>query len=200
MGYFRFHRSARIAPGLQLNLSRSGPSLSVGAPGATLNVSENELRYTSSLPGTGLSHIERTKKSSGRLGRQDQQSSSAMIDQAMDEASALSDKDLRANLKDAMFDSTRHHQVTDAQEKDDAQVAKWQVQLLRAELDRRSRVKSTTDVRRLMEAILSEADSEDVTRAEPLQPAASLNRVQGPSKLMVIVGGLLAGWRLGKRI
>jgi hypothetical protein len=32
---FRFYRRLKIAPGLSVNLSRSGPSLSVGVRGAT---------------------------------------------------------------------------------------------------------------------------------------------------------------------
>lgn len=34
----RFRRSVRLAPGVRLNFSRSGTSLSLGVPGATLNI------------------------------------------------------------------------------------------------------------------------------------------------------------------
>ena len=61
---FRFHRSVRLAKGLRLNFSKSGASLSVGGPGATVNLGRRGPRATVGLPGTGLSY------SSGlRLGR-----------------------------------------------------------------------------------------------------------------------------------
>ncbi|KAB8331127.1 DUF4236 domain-containing protein [Scytonema tolypothrichoides VB-61278] len=36
---FRFRKSVKIAPGLKLNLSKSGGSLSIGGRGATVNLS-----------------------------------------------------------------------------------------------------------------------------------------------------------------
>ncbi|MCB8883829.1 DUF4236 domain-containing protein [Acidisoma cellulosilytica] len=53
---FRFRRSVRIAPGLRLNLSKSGPSLSVGGKGATFNISKKGTRATFGIPGTGISY------------------------------------------------------------------------------------------------------------------------------------------------
>lgn len=50
---FRFQRRIRIAPGVRLNLSRSGISTSVGGRGFTLN---SRGTATIGIPGTGLSY------------------------------------------------------------------------------------------------------------------------------------------------
>jgi len=52
---FRFRKSIRVLPGVRINLSGKGASLSVGRPGATVNFSQRGTRVTAGLPGTGLS-------------------------------------------------------------------------------------------------------------------------------------------------
>ncbi len=59
MAKWRFRKSKKIAPGVRINLSRSGPSLSVGPKGAKVNISRKGTRTTVGIPGTGIS---RTKK------------------------------------------------------------------------------------------------------------------------------------------
>jgi tetratricopeptide (TPR) repeat protein len=61
----RFRKSIKIAPGLRINLSKSGPSLSVGRPGATFNVGPKGTRTTVGAPGTGISYT--TERSWGTL-------------------------------------------------------------------------------------------------------------------------------------
>ncbi len=56
MGHFRFHRRIPILPGLWLNLSKRGISLSAGVPGATVNVSKDGVQGTAGIPGSGLSY------------------------------------------------------------------------------------------------------------------------------------------------
>lgn len=51
---FRFFRRIRIAPGLTVNLSKSGASLSVGPRGAKYTIGPRGSRATLGLPGTGL--------------------------------------------------------------------------------------------------------------------------------------------------
>ncbi len=51
---FRFFRRVRILPGVAMNMSRSGPSLSVGPRGAKVTVGPRGIRNTVGLPGTGL--------------------------------------------------------------------------------------------------------------------------------------------------
>jgi Protein of unknown function (DUF4236) len=54
MGYVRLFRRVRVAPGLTLNLSKSGPSLSVGVRGAHVTVGRSGVRRTVGIPGTGV--------------------------------------------------------------------------------------------------------------------------------------------------
>jgi hypothetical protein len=54
MGYFRLFRRVRIAPGLTVNLSKSGPSLSLGVRGAHVTLGSTGIRKTIGLPGSGL--------------------------------------------------------------------------------------------------------------------------------------------------
>jgi hypothetical protein len=63
---FRFRRSVRLFPGLRINLSKSAPSISVGAPGHMVNIGEQGTRATIGAPGTGVSY--RTPTSRGRGG------------------------------------------------------------------------------------------------------------------------------------
>lgn len=52
---FRIRKSFKIAPGIRLNVSKSGLSTSVDGKGTTVNLSKRGTEVTSSLPGTGLS-------------------------------------------------------------------------------------------------------------------------------------------------
>ena len=51
---FRFWRRIRIAPGVALNLSKSGGSLSFGPRGAKFTIGPRGKRATVGIPGTGL--------------------------------------------------------------------------------------------------------------------------------------------------
>ncbi len=50
----RLWRRIRVAPGVTVNLSKSGPSLSVGPRGAKVTVGRRGIRQTVGIPGTGL--------------------------------------------------------------------------------------------------------------------------------------------------
>lgn len=67
---FRFRKSIKIFPGLRVNLSKTGASLSVGGRGASVNIGPRGTYGNVGLPGTGLSYRERldtpTKKVSRR--------------------------------------------------------------------------------------------------------------------------------------
>ncbi len=54
MGSFRFYRRVSIFPGLSVNISKSGPSLSVGVRGAHVTVGRKGVRKTVGIPGTGI--------------------------------------------------------------------------------------------------------------------------------------------------
>jgi hypothetical protein len=51
----RFRRTMQIIPGLRLNLSRSGPSMSFGSRGFHYTVGMKRTRTTVGIPGSGLS-------------------------------------------------------------------------------------------------------------------------------------------------
>ncbi len=63
---FRFWRRIRIAPGVTLNLSKSGGSLSFGPRGAKFTIGPSGKRATAGIPGTGLFYT--TTLPSGRSG------------------------------------------------------------------------------------------------------------------------------------
>jgi len=52
---FRIRKSFKIAPGIRLNVSKSGLSTSIGGKGATVNLSKRGTKVTNSIPGTGIS-------------------------------------------------------------------------------------------------------------------------------------------------
>jgi hypothetical protein len=61
----RFWRRVRIVPGLRVNLSKSGASLSVGRRGAWLTSGPRGQRVTVGLPGSGLFLTEKHEASKG---------------------------------------------------------------------------------------------------------------------------------------
>ncbi|MDQ7086337.1 MAG: DUF4236 domain-containing protein [Acidobacteriota bacterium] len=63
---FRFWRRIKIAPGVTLNLSKSGGSLSFGVRGAKFTIGPRGGRATVGIPGTGLFF---TRKVSGGQAR-----------------------------------------------------------------------------------------------------------------------------------
>lgn len=63
----RFRKSIRLAPGLRINLSRSGVSTTFGGRGASVNIGKRGTRATVGIPGTGLSFRQQLG-SGGRSG------------------------------------------------------------------------------------------------------------------------------------
>lgn len=51
----RIRKSIKIAPGVRINISKSGVSTSLGVKGATANLSKRGTRITTGIPGTGIS-------------------------------------------------------------------------------------------------------------------------------------------------
>ncbi len=60
----RLWRRVRVAPGVTVNLGKSGPSVSVGPRGSKVTVGRRGLRQTVGIPGTGL-YATRQVSSSG---------------------------------------------------------------------------------------------------------------------------------------
>jgi hypothetical protein len=61
VGYLRLFRRTKVGPGVTLNLSRSGPSLSVGPRGAKVTVRRRGVRRTVGIPGTGVYYTSTTR-------------------------------------------------------------------------------------------------------------------------------------------
>jgi hypothetical protein len=59
MGSFRFRKIIPLGRFLRINVSKTGASLSVGRPGATVNVRKDRVDGTVGIPGSGLSYKER---------------------------------------------------------------------------------------------------------------------------------------------
>lgn len=52
---FRFQKRIKIAPGIRLNISKSGVSASIGGRGGTVNLNTKGVRTTVGITGTGMS-------------------------------------------------------------------------------------------------------------------------------------------------
>jgi hypothetical protein len=65
MGNFRFYRRVSIFPGLSVNVSKSGSSLTLGMRGAHVTVGRNGIRRTVGIPGTGIYYTSHTGYHSG---------------------------------------------------------------------------------------------------------------------------------------
>ncbi len=65
MGNFRFYRRVNLFPGLSLNLSKSGPSVTVGMRGAHMTFGRRGITRTIGIPGTGVYYTSRAGYHSG---------------------------------------------------------------------------------------------------------------------------------------
>jgi len=52
----RFRKTFTLFPGVKVNVSKGGMSITVGAKGFHLNFSKHGVRQTTGLPGSGISH------------------------------------------------------------------------------------------------------------------------------------------------
>ena len=59
----RFRKSVKILPGVKLNFSKSGTSVTVGKRGMSANFSSRGTRTTVGIPGTGVSYTTYSRKS-----------------------------------------------------------------------------------------------------------------------------------------
>lgn len=58
----RFRRTIKVAPGVKLNLSKSGVSTTVGTKNIHFNFGKRGVKRTVSIPGTGISEVDYIKK------------------------------------------------------------------------------------------------------------------------------------------
>jgi len=97
---FRFRRTFKIAPGIKINLSKTGFSTSFGGKGNTINVGKKGIQHTVGLPGTGLSFRNPVTKFSNQPG-------SNNIDDQFAQTENNYDKDFNSNsskLTKSLFD------------------------------------------------------------------------------------------------
>ncbi len=64
----RFRKSFKIAPGVRINVSKSGLSTTLGGRGASVNIGKRGTRATVGIPGTGISFSQRVAGGAGSSG------------------------------------------------------------------------------------------------------------------------------------
>jgi hypothetical protein len=67
----RIRKTFTLFPGVKVNLSKGGMSISVGRKGFTLNFSKHGVRQTTGLPGTGISHTSYLFKNDDEEGKKE---------------------------------------------------------------------------------------------------------------------------------
>lgn len=53
---FKFRKRIKIAPGIHINVGKTGISTSIGKRGSTINIGKNGTKATFGIPRTGLSY------------------------------------------------------------------------------------------------------------------------------------------------
>ena len=61
----RFYHRVKVIPGVSINFSRSGPSLSLGARGAHITFGHGRVTRTVGIPGTGIYWTDRHGRHTG---------------------------------------------------------------------------------------------------------------------------------------
>ena len=62
----RFRKTKKILPGVKLNLSKSGVSVTAGVKGASINIGKNGVYRNLGIPGTGISKRDKLGFSSSK--------------------------------------------------------------------------------------------------------------------------------------
>lgn len=62
----RFRKTKKILPGVKLNLSKSGVSITAGVKGASINIGKNGVYRNLGIPGTGISKRDKLEFSSSK--------------------------------------------------------------------------------------------------------------------------------------
>lgn len=98
----RFRKSVRLAPGLRMNFSMSGVSLTAGPRGASVGIGRRGTYLNAGIPGTGLYAHERIGGGSQRTSRP-AESSTMAITVSVDDQGVISFRDGRGNPLDEKF-------------------------------------------------------------------------------------------------
>lgn len=94
---FKFRKSIKVAPGVKVNLSRSGVGVSAGVKGARVSTGPSGTRITTSVPGTGLSYEKRLSSKKGDNSQVHQDVQHQINNHQVFEVNAVRIKDNKAN-------------------------------------------------------------------------------------------------------
>jgi Protein of unknown function (DUF4236) len=97
--YWRLFRRKNLLPGVRVNLSKSGPSLSLGVRGAHVTVGRRGVTRTVGIPGTGVFYTSRSGHHTGVHRVPSPQQQRAALVRKLDElhrAGLLNDDELAA--------------------------------------------------------------------------------------------------------
>lgn len=97
--YWRLFRRKNVLPGLRVNVSKSGPSFSVGVRGAHVTFGRRGITRTVGIPGTGVFYTSRTGHHTGAHSTPSPQAIRAGLARKLEElhrAGLLTDDELAA--------------------------------------------------------------------------------------------------------
>ncbi|EJR51787.1 hypothetical protein IIO_06197 [Bacillus cereus VD115] len=94
---FKFRKSIKVAPGVKINLSRSGVGVSAGVKGARVSTGPSGTRITTSVPGTGLSYEKRLSSKKGNNSQVNQDDHHQINNHQVFEVNAVRIKENKAN-------------------------------------------------------------------------------------------------------
>lgn len=94
---FKFRKSIKVAPGVKVNLSRSGVGVSAGVKGARVSTGPLGTRITTSVPGTGLSYEKRLSNKKRNNSQTQQMNQNQSYAHQIFEVNAIQIKDNKAN-------------------------------------------------------------------------------------------------------
>lgn len=86
----RFRKRVKVAPGINLNFSKSGTSVTVGGKGGSINIGKNGVYGNAGIPGTGIYARE---KISGKKKKIQMDQSSGLFDVSYDQIQQTSTKE-----------------------------------------------------------------------------------------------------------
>jgi len=104
---FRFRKSIKIAPGVRLNVGKTGGSFTVGKRGATVNFGKRGIHGNVGIPGTGLSYrskiadissVSQNRKSPDRVSSAKAGQIEMQISLALQEDGSVTFKDEQGNI------------------------------------------------------------------------------------------------------
>lgn len=87
----RFRKRAKIAPGVNLNFTQSGTSVTVGGKGGSINIGKNGIYGNAGIPGTGI--YTREKISGKKTSHKAQPGKTGLFDVSADQIQQTSFKE-----------------------------------------------------------------------------------------------------------